>query len=103
MKITNTEAKVLQLLVTTSGSEMYGLEMVNASGGLLKRGSIYVILGRLEDKGFVESRKEEPDSSLPPAAPRRLYKATGTGQRIYHAYASFQREIEGYGLHGVAA
>jgi DNA-binding PadR family transcriptional regulator len=103
MKITNTEAEVLQLLVATSGSEMYGLEMVKASGGLLKRGSIYVILGRLEDKGFVESRKEELDSSVPPTAPRRLYKATGTGRRVYHAYASFQRETSGHGLCGVAA
>jgi DNA-binding PadR family transcriptional regulator len=34
---------------------MYGLEMVRASSGKLKRGSIYVTLTRMEDKTRVTS------------------------------------------------
>ena len=60
---------------------MYGLQMVKQSGGALKRGTIYVMLGRMEEpKGLVESRQEEKT----PAAiglPRRLYKVTATGIR----------------------
>jgi len=103
MNITKTEAQVLQLLIAASGSELYGLEMVKASGGTLKRGTIYVILGRLEDKGFVESHKEVLDENAPPAAPRRLYQATGTGRRIYHAYETYHKEVSGHGLLGAIA
>lgn len=103
MNISKTEAEVLHLLVTASGSELYGLEMVKNSEGKLKRGSIYVILGRLEDKGFVESRKEVLDESAPPAAPRRLYKATGTGQRILQAYETFNNAVSKFVPNGVPA
>lgn len=89
MNVTKTEALVLQQLASAAGSELYGLEMVNASDGNLKMGSIYVILDRLHSKGFVESRREElpPDAQRPP---RRLYKITGTGARVLHAYEAMQ-------------
>ena len=32
---------------------MYGLELVTESEGALKRGTVYVTLGRLEEKGYV--------------------------------------------------
>jgi DNA-binding PadR family transcriptional regulator len=39
----------------------------------------------MEEKGFIESRQEErtaPEIGIP----RRLYKATGHGQRVFNAY-----------------
>jgi len=48
-----TESLVMELL---RGRERYGLELVDASGGALKRGSVYVTLARMEEKGFVDSR-----------------------------------------------
>ena len=62
---------------------MYGLELVDASGGLVKRGSVYVTLGRMADKGFVESRavKIQHEAGMP----RRLFKVTAVGQRTYRA------------------
>nr|WP_317623811.1 helix-turn-helix transcriptional regulator [Acidovorax sp. SUPP3334]BDH38377.1 hypothetical protein AVHM3334_23260 [Acidovorax sp. SUPP3334] len=89
MNITKTEALVLQQLVSVAGSQLYGLEMVKASDGHLKMGSIYVILDRLQRKGFVESQREElpPDAQRPP---RRLYKITGTGTRVLHAFEALQ-------------
>lgn len=86
MNISKTEALVLQQLVAAAGSELYGLEMVKAADGALKMGSVYVILGRLQDKGFVESRREELAQDSDRSVPRRLYQITGTGRRVYLAY-----------------
>lgn len=102
MNITKTEALVLQQLVNAAGSELYGLQMVKDTNGALKMGSVYVILGRLEDKGFVESRREELKEDSSRAVPRRLYKITGSGSRIYNAYASAMAAYE-HGLNGAFA
>ena len=65
--------------------EKYGLELVAASGGALKRGTVYVTLGRMERKGFVESRLEaQPRGAI--GLPRRLYQATGYGLKVLDAY-----------------
>jgi PadR family transcriptional regulator, regulatory protein PadR len=79
------EQLILGLLLGDGVRERFGLEMVEASGGKLKRGTIYVTLQRMEEKGFIESRQEErtaPEIGIP----RRLYKATGHGQRVFNAY-----------------
>jgi PadR family transcriptional regulator PadR len=76
------EAIVLDLLL--AGKELYGLEMVEASGGDLKRGTIYVTLQRMEEKGFITSRRESrvsPEIGIP----RRLYAITGLGRRAQAA------------------
>lgn len=99
MNITKTEALVLEQLVAAAGSELYGLEMVKRSNGTLKMGTIYVLLGRLQDKGYVDSRREElTDPGR--AVPRRLYKITGTGQRHYFAYEAAQAAYQN-GLIGI--
>ena len=65
--------------------EKYGLELVAASGGALKRGTVYVTLGRMERKGFVESRQEaQPVGAI--GLPRRLYRATAYGLKVLEAY-----------------
>ena len=80
--ISSTESLVLDLL---QSSERYGLELVDASKGRLKRGSIYVTLGRMEAKGFVESRQEErPAGAI--GLPRRLYRPTAYGLKVRDAY-----------------
>lgn len=87
MNITKTEALVLEQLVGAAGSELYGLQMVKNSGQTLKMGSVYVILGRLQDKGFVESRKDtDPSQTIP----RRLYRITGAGRRNFLAWQAAQ-------------
>ena len=84
--ISNTESLVLDLL---EARERFGLELVDHSRGRLKRGSIYVMLGRMETKGFVESRQEE---RAPGAIglPRRLYRATAYGLKVRDAYRLLQ-------------
>ena len=80
--ISSTESLLLDLL---EHRERFGLELVEASGGRVKRGSVYVTLARMETKGFVESWQEE----RPPGAiglPRRLYRATDYGLKVHNAY-----------------
>lgn len=80
--ISATESLVLDLL---EQRERYGLELIEASGGNLKRGSIYVTLGRMEAKGFVTSRQEERQPGAI-GLPRRLYRATPYGLKVRDAY-----------------
>jgi len=76
------EAFVLELLLDSSTNEMYGLEMVTSSGNRLKRGTVYVTLDRMEDKGYVKSRREKPQPNAS-GIPRRLYRVTGYGQKAF--------------------
>jgi PadR family transcriptional regulator, regulatory protein PadR len=77
------ERLVLELLA--GEGELYGLQMVAASKRRLKRGTIYVTLGRMERKGFITSRLE----NAPPQAgglPRRLYTLTAAGRHLHAAW-----------------
>ena len=77
------EAIILQLLI--ANGEMYGLELVNAAPDKIKRGTVYVTLGRMADKGYVESRQVPGDEGTG-GLPRRLFQATGYGARVLHAW-----------------
>jgi PadR family transcriptional regulator PadR len=79
------EAIVLELLLQRSSREMYGLELVRDSANRLKRGTIYVTLDRMETKGLVQSRLEY-EKTDEKSLPRRLYRVTGFGQRVYEAW-----------------
>ncbi len=61
--------------------ELFGLQMVELSGGRLKRGTVYVTLGRMVEKGYLESRQEPlPEGAI--GLPRRLYRPTGLAMRV---------------------
>ncbi|MDQ3089223.1 MAG: PadR family transcriptional regulator [Acidobacteriota bacterium] len=79
-KLSRKEMLTLEMLI--SKGEMFGLEMVEASEGELKRGTIYVTLQRMSNKGYIESR-EEPRTMPEIGIPRRKYWATGLGERVY--------------------
>ena len=84
------EQLILELL--TSEGPKYGLQLVEHSEGALKRGTVYVTLGRMEAKGLVESQQEP----LPPGGiglPRRIYRPTALGERMLRACAAFAREL----------
>lgn len=84
------ECLILELLV--SDGPMYGLQLVERSGGALKRGTVYVTLGRMESKGFVESEQEPPDPRAI-GLPRRVYRPTALGERMLRAWARFTRAV----------
>lgn len=78
------EEMILRMLISKTGGEMYGLEMVEAAKGGLPRGTVYVTLDRMEDKGLVSSKLEERGADFR-GTPRRLYKITGAGQTTLRA------------------
>jgi PadR family transcriptional regulator len=82
------EHLVLELLV--GRRDMYGLELVAASRRRLKRGTVYVTLARMEDKGYVASRLEEAPETAG-GLPRRVYEATPLGRRLLRAHAHLAR------------
>jgi PadR family transcriptional regulator PadR len=84
------ESLILDLLA--HGEDQYGLQLVAASKGRLKRGTVYVTLGRMEDKGYVTSHAEDaPDGAG--GLPRRLYKATPYGLRVVRAWATLLQHL----------
>ena len=78
IKLSASETLILKLL--RRRRQMYGLEIVRASDGAIARGSVYVLLDRLEEKGFVTSWLEDKPPHVPGIA-RRLYKATKRGKQ----------------------
>ena len=84
------ESLILDLLV--QHGQMYGLELVAVSRRQLKRGTVYVTLDRMEDKGYVVSRLEE----APPRAgglPRRIYRPTALGRRVLSAWTGMMKQL----------
>jgi PadR family transcriptional regulator PadR len=71
--------RVLAALLEDPTIELYGLEISGRAG--LPSGTIYPMLARLEQLGWLSSRWEEIDSRLEGRRPRRYYKLTGLGVR----------------------
>ncbi len=65
-------------------AELFGLQVVERSGGRIKRGTVYVTLARMQDKGYLESRTE-PLAPGGIGLPRRLYRPTPFGLRVLDA------------------
>ncbi len=92
-RLSRKERVILEFLINRG--EMYGLEMVKTAPHELKRGTVYVTLGRMADKGYVDSRQvKEPGD---PGLPKRLFRATGYGQRVFHALEMTRAVVVGTG------
>jgi DNA-binding PadR family transcriptional regulator len=75
------EKESLILTLLAEKGALYGLEMVNESGGRLKRGTVYVTLSRMQDKGWVRTAEDrEPECHA--GLPRPKYRITAAGQRV---------------------
>ena len=84
------EFLILELLVRED--ELYGLQLVAASKRHLKRGTVYVTLGRMQEKGYVASRLEDPDPKAG-GLPRRLYRPTALGRRMLSVWTSVAQRL----------
>jgi len=91
--LTATEAAILRLLIGQPQG-LYGLELVKRSNGKLKRGSVYVLLSRLEDKGYVKA-KAYPAPEGAGGMPRRKYRIDGAGQKVLQVYEMMTDRLEG--------
>lgn len=87
-QLSPTERQIIELLA--EHQELFGLRMVELSEGRLKRGTVYVTLGRMQEKGYLESRQEPlPDGAI--GLPRRLYRPTGLALRILAAWKAAEQ------------
>lgn len=72
---------VLAELATEPSRDRYGYELAQATG--LASGTLYPILMRLEERGFLEARWE-----LSERRPRHVYRLTGAGLQAAAATAA---------------
>ena len=93
---TSKEELILALLL--EHGDLYGLELVERAGGELKRGTVYVTLSRMQDKGLVEARPA-PEGERTPGLPRPRYRITASGRAVLEARALLVRR----GLAGAAS
>lgn len=95
LRMTVAVQAVLGALIQQPDTELYGLEIVKASG--LEPGTIYPILQRLRGAGWVSDRWEDPEPGHTEGRPpRRYYRLTMEGRaRTVHA---LQRSRDRSGL-----
>lgn len=88
------ERVILSLLA--NGDELFGLQIVQLSEGAISKGTLYVTVGRMVEKGFVVSRQEAPrEGALGP--PRRFYQITGVGREALARVEALEVRLAGEG------
>jgi DNA-binding PadR family transcriptional regulator len=89
-RLSRTERLILDLL---QDGESFGLELVMRSRAALKRGTVYVTLARMEEKGYVTSRTEPlPHGAI--GLPRRLYRPTAYGVSVLKIWTRAERALK---------
>lgn len=96
MSLANREFQICELLTQRPQKGMYGLQLVEESKGDLPRGSVYVLLGRMEERGLVESRLEE-DRGGPS---RRYYRLSPRGSQVFGLVRQLRQIEEGHAAGG---
>jgi DNA-binding PadR family transcriptional regulator len=97
LRLSKIEALILRMLVEQQ--EMFGLEMISKSAGVLKRGTIYVTLGRMQDKGLIESKQVvRPAPQI--GIPRRLYSISALGNRALAAHDAARSAFDNFEIVG---
>ncbi|MEV4053575.1 PadR family transcriptional regulator [Amycolatopsis sp. NPDC049688] len=96
---------VLRALLQRPTREQYGLELCAETG--LPSGTIYPIVARLENFGWLESRWEDPNEHITEGRPRRrYYRLTDDGAeqaRVALARVHRPTRMRGFGLAGEPA
>ena len=91
-RVLTVSPKELLVLDLLRHQELYGLQLAAASRGRLKRGTIYVTLGRMEEKGYIISKLDAPPSGTG-GLPRRIYAVTALGRRMFKAWTSGAKQL----------
>ena len=92
--ITDLQALILRFLIDSES--MYGLEMVKKSDGQLKRGTVYVLLDRMEDSKLIKSKLVAPKGGQK-GPKRRTYRITANGRTAYKERCEHQMKLFGFG------
>ena len=84
---------VLRVLLDDPAGDHYGLDIARKIS--LKTGTIYPLLARLEQHGWLTSGKEQIDPSQEGRPARRIYRLTGLGEhRARHTLEEHRRLLE---------
>jgi PadR family transcriptional regulator len=78
MRLSRSSAKVLKEFLATPNQEQYGFGLMKVTG--VKSGSLYPILTRFEQLGWIESYEEQIDEREEGRPHRHLYRLTGMGR-----------------------
>jgi PadR family transcriptional regulator PadR len=78
MRLSHQTKLVLQAVLDLPGDETWGFALSRATG--LKAGTLYPVLQRLVDEGWLTSRWEEIDESTEGRRRRRYYSLTALGE-----------------------
>jgi DNA-binding PadR family transcriptional regulator len=78
VKMTGPLERVLRAFLDDPAAPRYGYDLMKAAG--LKSGTLYPMLGRLEDEKLVTSAWETPQQAG--QRPRKYYRLTGEGIRV---------------------
>jgi PadR family transcriptional regulator PadR len=100
MRITVTTARVLAALLAAPEDDHYGLALMRATD--LASGSLYPILHRLQDAGWVRAQWEDVDPVAAGRPARRFYRLTADGvEQARLALAELRRQTAVPGRPGV--
>jgi PadR family transcriptional regulator, regulatory protein PadR len=77
MRITIPTARLLAALLAEPDADRYGLDLMEATG--LASGTLYPILHRLQEAGWVSAEWEDVDPRAEGRPARRYYRLTATG------------------------
>lgn len=75
-RLTRTTTRTLLAFLEAPRSWRYGYDLMKVAD--LSSGTLYPLLARLTESGWLESRWE--DTELPGKPPRQLYRLTATGR-----------------------
>lgn len=84
MRISHSGLLVLKACLDRSSQSLYGYELMQITG--LASGTLYPILMRFEDAGWLSSAWEVADPKEAGRPRRRLYRITGAGQSALSQY-----------------
>jgi PadR family transcriptional regulator len=83
----------LHVLQAIASGYVYGFDIMDATG--LPSGTVYPILSKLEDSGFLKSRWEDVRvARREKRPPRRSYEITGDGREVLKATIERYRKLQ---------
>ncbi len=74
IRMSRQTVRLLEALLSSTASWHYGYDLSRGTG--LKSGTLYPILMRLSERGWLEARWESAEPGRPP---RHMYRLTGAG------------------------
>jgi len=86
LRMSRQTVRLLEALLSSASSWHYGYDLSRGTG--LKSGTLYPILMRLTERGWLEARW---DAAEPGRPPRHMYRLTGVGAKAARAEMGARR------------